>query len=416
MPRVNIPGVGVVNFPDDMAVEDIQAAAARLHRDYTRIPESSEANAPAPRMTRLPTDPSIGGFVSNLVSGAAEAIPRTIKGLARINPLGNYGSAAMAAADMPSAMVQGVKERAGQYADDAAQTIYNDPFAFLEDVSAVAGPAVGAARGGASMAGRAASAVAGKSGNAMKIAGVLAKGAARELPVVGPMARGAVGELEKYLASQSEGAARRATLSGGRLVPKNEQTIRAFADEIERALEKNPALDVSGEPFTLGGSTSGRSSTRGVVLEPQRINTASGEMVATRPDKWGMASIHPSESVESALRSPGSRMRSNPMPAEEVIERGSAQTGFDRYMPNKSNYEMAEGYDRYMPNVSAPETPPPLWNDISPDMPAPQRPLTRRDDAVSRYIGANGGQAELLRELLEAEGMGGFRRLRRPIQ
>jgi len=347
MPQINIPGVGMVEFPYDMSDEDINAAAAKLYQDANRKPASAEDFAPAPRTNQLPTDPSTGGFLSNLASGAAEAvqsIPRTIKGLSRINPLGNFGSAAMAASEMPTAMIQGVTKRVGDYAENPSQTIYDDPLSFLGDVSAVAGPAVGAARGSAAMASRAARSIPAAAGTLADLGIDAAVGAVKgKLPGGGGSAvRGAIKEA-------AQGYARR---SASRTTPPLAELDRYMPNtSAPRATEFGPSAMQFDDPLKV-----------------------------------------------------------------------------DRYMPNTSAPKSGEfgppamqfddplaALDRYMPNIGA-EKPPPLWNDITPDMPAPQRPLTRVDDAATRYIRANGGQAELLRELLEAEGMGGFRRLRRPIQ
>ena len=70
MPRVNIPRVGAVNFPDSMSREDIQKHAGRLHR----IAEISDRTATVDVTRSLPfakkaiakgdTSPALAHFVS----------------------------------------------------------------------------------------------------------------------------------------------------------------------------------------------------------------------------------------------------------------------------------------------------------------------------------------------------------------
>jgi hypothetical protein len=294
-------------------------------------------------------------------------------------------------------------EMAQEVASEFADTLKGAPRRIGQTASALAqgDPDVGGEMIGNLLVGGAAGR-AGQIGGAVKrglsttadLGWAATKGAAGNAPIVGPMGRGAIKGVRDRLA-------RKAEISGGRLAPKNTQSIRAFSDDIERALAENPDLDMSAEPMTRGGSTSGRSSRRsGAMLEPERIGTASGEMVATRPDsKWGTTSVHSADDLEAALRSPQGQLRSSDVASPYMMRKRGINIA-----PEESVSSGIPPAPDPVPSGIVSETPPPLWNDISPDMPVPQRPLTMVDDAVSRSIRTNGGQSELLKELLRSEG------------
>jgi len=85
MPNVEIPGVGVVEFPEDMPADSIQAVAARLHRNAT-VASSPEAAADAAmrgpaepgsvdwRVRALAALPSAGGLVGGALGGGLGAL------------------------------------------------------------------------------------------------------------------------------------------------------------------------------------------------------------------------------------------------------------------------------------------------------------------------------------------------------
>jgi hypothetical protein len=292
VPQINIPGVGLVEFPYDMTDEQVQSAAARLYQDASRKPASSEDFAPAPRTNQLPTDPSASRTWEKFVSGAKEGIPRMVQGITRLNPLGLGGTAAAMEAG-PGAL-EAIKGRISDYANDPLKTINDDPFAFAMDALSIADPAMSAGRGVTSMAGRAIRSVPAAAGTAADLGIDAAVGAVKaKLPGGGGSAvRGAIREA-------AQGYAKR----------KGAASAAGSADEVAKTI-----ID--------------------------------------------------------------------PVPEELV-------PGYDRYMPNRG--ASSSNVDQITERL------------LGQDMPAPQRPMSMKDDAVTRSIQANGGQADLLRELLRAE-------------
>lgn len=182
MPRVEIPGVGVVEFPDSMDDAAISAAAAELHSTRGKAPASAEAFAPAPKsvslldsLTGRDGGPSTRGFLERAAQGASDVVgnlPRVLRGLTKINP-----------AEIPGQIAEHVRDRVRTYADDGLGAIYDDPLSFLGDAATVAG--IGAAasaplRAGARAVSSAASAAAPAFGEAGAIALDVAGAAAKE--------------------------------------------------------------------------------------------------------------------------------------------------------------------------------------------------------------------------------------------
>lgn len=312
--RIDIPGIGPVNFPASMSEEEISAAAAKLHAETNTQTATTEQFAPAPRMTRLAGDPSTGGFVGNLLSGAKDAVtnlPKTIKGLTKINPL-----------ELPGQIATGIKDRVQSYADDPLSTIYDDPLSFLGDAatmtgigSAVSGPVRAGARGVASAAGDAAS----SAGRAVRRANVTAsdvvKGGAkslvsREMPVIGA--------VRQSVEAQRAARMAREALGSGRL---NTSRVETLDDILTQALEDarmNPA------PTKIGGSGSplpGKSP----ALRSERV----GDMIATQPDKkWGTTSLHTPDRIDDALRAPQGQLRTSDSASPFMMDKMRASGRF----------------------------------------------------------------------------------------
>jgi hypothetical protein len=73
---------------------------------------------------------------------------------------------------------------------------------------------------------------------------------------------------------------------GGRLVPGDQKAVLDLHAIIEEARQAVGATEV-------GGSIAGQSTARAVMMRPDVITTKQGPMVATMPDKWGVATIKP---------------------------------------------------------------------------------------------------------------------------
>lgn len=200
--RIEIPGIGIVEFPASMSEAEVNAAAAKLHAETNTQTASAEQFTPAPRMTRLEGDPSTGGFVGNLLSGAKDAVtnlPKTIKGLTKINPL-----------ELPGQIATGISDRVQSYADDPLSTIYDDPLSFLGDVATVTGigaaasaPLRAGARGAANAALKAGPAL----GTAADVGLGAAKGALESKAFGGSAIRGAVRGGAERFATRAKNAA-----------------------------------------------------------------------------------------------------------------------------------------------------------------------------------------------------------------
>ena len=292
--QIDIPGIGLVDFPDDMTPEAVNAAARKLHQTEQRKAEATtEAQAPRPEsvsmfdsLTGRDGGPSTYGFGEKLVSGAVDAvrnIPRTIRGLSKINP-----------SEIPSAIVSGVKERVSDYANDPLGTIYEDPLSFLGDASIVAG---GLASAPARAVGRGASNAAARTISGVRKLGPIAADAgttvgkalvSRKMPLTGPI----LSEWDKARtarafsevdAPSNVAKARQSVFD----VSKN-KNVALGADDIEDVLAQLAAEDL---PASVGGSKTLRAGQNLPVVNPQRTSG----MVSTQPDKWGATSIHQAE-------------------------------------------------------------------------------------------------------------------------
>jgi hypothetical protein len=274
-------------------------------------------------------------------------------------------------------MAQDVALEFGEMLKDAPRRIGQTASALAQGDPDVGGEMIGSllAGGAAGRAGQIGSAARRGLSTTADLGWAATKGAAGNAPIVGPMGRGAIKGVRDRLA-------RKAEISGGRLMPKNEQSIRSFTDDIERALADNPDLALPSEPMARGGSVSGRSSGRSVMLEPERINTASGEMVATRPTtKWGTTSVHSADDLEAALRSPQGQLRSSDKASPYMMRKRGVTSSGSSAIPEES---VSSGI-------------PPVPDEAM----SFQRPSM--DDTVARYLKGDPQRQRLLDELLRAE-------------
>lgn len=241
MATIDIPGVGAVDFPDSMSDADIARAAKRLHQSANQTTAKADDFAPAPRsfsmsdyLTGADNGPSVAGYGKNLLRGAVdtvrnlpESVPRIVKGMTRITP---------------ESIGESIKSRVGEYANDAAGTIYNDPLSFLGDAATVleGGAALrspmsagaGAARRGASTAAKALA-------PAADLGLAAAQGAAENAFIVGPMAKGAYRGVKKILESRAAEGAAKGTLA------RTEALEQAMSDAMEseaRRAAKRPTM------------------------------------------------------------------------------------------------------------------------------------------------------------------------------
>lgn len=199
-----------------------------------------------------PNDPSTMGMIKNFGRelldqgrGALEAIA------SRSNQPG--GMAMPAQPTTPSNMVNFVKERAGEYAEDPLNAIYSKPASFMAEASGVAAGAPTAGRAAMAAGTKTAAAARGASG----VAGAAAKGALKQAPIVGPMTRGAMNEVAKYKKNkaasrptqvklESAADAAKSKNAGGKLGGR----APILEDEIGGAL--NELMGVGDEPMKVG--------------------------------------------------------------------------------------------------------------------------------------------------------------------
>jgi hypothetical protein len=151
--RVQVPGHGIVEFPDGTSEDQMRAAIARLNE----TPKPAE-------------EKSVGGFVQNLVSSGAKFATDTVEGVKNLAVLGgrlaraqgNPTEAAKIGQDfialvknspeVGKAVFGALKDRYGS-GQAILDTLYKDPVGVLADVSTVVGGVGGAAKG-VSLAGR----------------------------------------------------------------------------------------------------------------------------------------------------------------------------------------------------------------------------------------------------------------------
>lgn len=136
----------------------------------------------------------------------------------------------------------------------------------------------------------------------------VSKGALSETPLIAPVVKGAYRGLQDVrldrAAERIGSVANRAKGSKAIMEYGASRNAALSADDVSELVQ---ALREPSRVEQIGGLAGGRSSARGVVMEPGRIQTRSGDMVSTRPDKWGMTATFPEQESALALRGTSTR-------------------------------------------------------------------------------------------------------------